>query len=256
MKTNPKIERYNVLEYEDTMTQKRSLYRVRYLSVPLYKSKYNDDDIYTKEELNFRRLLRQANQGTSPQYIPKNVNQGEDYDHSPISYKEEKPYTSKPTENPTLLENAREIPDIMPINSTLLEGKHETHENMPKKPTLLESQESGLEKPRQKIIEKPFISSRKPTGTRIDAPVNLPVEPERKNKRKLNAATVKEIMEAERINSLINQDGYYNTILPKDYGVDKNEPVTTNAFYIKIGLIAGAILIVVVGMIYYMWYYL
>ncbi len=60
--------------------------------------------------------------------------------------------------------------------------------------------------------------------------------------------------ELKRIAQLINQDGYYDNRIPVDYGTETKK--VRKGFFIKLGLLTGALIAVLTGFIYYLIYWL
>lgn len=60
--------------------------------------------------------------------------------------------------------------------------------------------------------------------------------------------------ELKRIAQLINQDGYYDNRVPVDYGTETKK--VRKGFFLKLGLLAAALVTVLTGFIYYLIYWL
>lgn len=236
MRQNPKVERYNVLEFENTMTQKRSYYRVRYRSFPLLKSNYCENDIYSYEERNFRKMLRQANQGLNKEIItPSQPTTFINLDPPPqkeyrISFK------NTESKEPPAATSSQHFP---------------MNEPTPEPPSIevnkIHKAETLTPPPKEVVIKK------KPKEIVLNSP---PKEQEHTIRKKLSSEATKVIMEKERIHSLINSDGYYDDRKPKDLGEEQYIPQSNQSVYIKAGIIGIGILLVIGAMIYYILYYL
>lgn len=248
MAKNSKLDRYNILETENIEPERPLTFPVRYRSIPLSKHIYTEEDIYTKKEREFRNVLTKANENL----IYAETNNVKPLFIDPITKAKEENRIIEPKIKPAKKQTVKTSIIEAPIEEQLITGtSKEEAVKIPSKNIIQDKQKVKVveEMPQvlktEKIIEKktePFIPQEsKKTKTK---------------EKRLKPKDEETLRRFQRIESLINKDGYYNDRKPSDFGMEMFVPQSKKPLYIKAGIVITAMLAIVGGMTYYFLYFM